>query len=68
MYDGRLAFVKVFESAYDLDNDRARLALRNNSVLLEVKVEVVARTILHHCAEPTSTKNRHEQVDGVRPS
>lgn len=51
MDDGRLDFVQVFEGRHDLRDDRSRLPLANDLVLLEVKIEVVPVAVLEHRAE-----------------
>lgn len=52
MDDGRANLVEVLEGVDNLHDNRAALLLGHQLILLQVEVQVIALTVLQHCAEP----------------
>lgn len=50
--DGRPNLVEVLEGIDNLHDNRATLLLSHKLMLLQVKVQIIAFTVLQHCAEP----------------
>lgn len=52
MDDGWPNLVEILEGVNDLHDNRAALLLSHQLILLQVEVQIVAFTVLQHCAEP----------------
>lgn len=50
--DGRANLIEVLEGVDQLHDNRAALFLRHQLILLQVKIQIIAFTVLQHCAEP----------------
>lgn len=50
--DGWPNLIEVLEGVNDLHDNRAALLLGHQLILLQVEVQIVALTVLQHCAEP----------------
>lgn len=50
--DGWPNLVEVLKGVDDLHDNRAALLLGHQLILLQVEVQIVAFTVLQHCAEP----------------
>lgn len=50
--DGRPNLVEILESVDELHDDGASLLLGHRLILLQVEIQIVASTVLQHCAEP----------------
>lgn len=59
MDDGRPNLVEVLEGVDDLHDDRAALLLAHQLILLQVEVQIIAFTVLQHCAEPATGSAVH---------
>ena len=60
VYHRWLDFIEVPKSTRGLDNDRPRLFLWNDFVLLQVKIKVVTLLVLQYCTKPEGKTNRKE--------
>lgn len=52
MNDGWSDLVEVLEGVDDLHDDGASLLFSHQLMLLQVEVQIIAFTVLQHCAEP----------------
>lgn len=52
--DGWSNLVEVLEGVDNLHDNRAALLLGHELILLQVEVQIIAFTVLQHCAEPAS--------------
>ena len=59
MDDGWPNLVEVLEGIDDLHDDRAALLLAHQLILLQVEVQIIAFTVLQHCAEPATGSAVH---------
>lgn len=57
MDDGWANLVEVLEGVDYLHDDGAALLLAHQLILLQVEVQVIAFTVLQHCAEPACGTN-----------
>lgn len=62
MDDGRPNLVEVLEGVDDLHDDRAALLLAHQLILLQVEVQIIAFTVLQHCAEPATGSAVHHSL------
>lgn len=59
MDDGRANLVEVLEGVDNLHDNRAALLLSHQLILLQVEVQIIAFTVLQHCAEPARGNTTH---------
>ncbi len=62
MDDGRANLVEVLEGVDNLHDNGAALLLGHQLILLQVEVQIIAFTVLQHCAEPVRCNTAHTHV------